>query len=571
MSVDVVEVRAEALSPEISSPWDDLKTFLVRRLSTDNPFYVLSALLVFVGLKTSFGAQASPEQTWALMFGLAGYTLLLAGPACYLVRVGQVWDDVRTVLLLVVLMFLATSVTMDEALSRDPSLGLRCSIIGLIFAVTVSEAILRAIRLNLPACYRWPYYLALALFFLYPPALLPLLDQPKSEALEWALFGFSPAAGLVTLTLLPAARRGRDYLRDNGSPWCWPLYPWVLFGLLGVCAGARSFLLCYSMQHVEMDVTEQWIFGPYFLVPLGMAVAVLLLEIGLGSRSEGAIATALFAPAFLVVISMVGHLHQNIYQQFLWLFVERLGGTPLYLTLVAALIFYLYAAARGTKGALGYFNAALGALVVVGPLTFNLNGLVAPRFWPLLAIAVIQLGLGVSRRSSIRCLVGVSCLALAIVVLPEIPHRGAIVFHVGLAASMILGAAFDDATARRLRVSAAIGATAAALALQSGWAEGAPSWAIWTYPLIVAILMGVYGWRLNHIPSMAVVPVVMSGEAVMCFGRGYRWLQGHVMGLNFIVLGLVMLAIAQTISAAKAGLLPRKGKLDKQEAVEPWM
>ena len=60
---DVVEVRAEALPDALPFACEDLKAALVRRLSTDNPFYVLSALLVFVGLKTSFGAQDSPGQT----------------------------------------------------------------------------------------------------------------------------------------------------------------------------------------------------------------------------------------------------------------------------------------------------------------------------------------------------------------------------------------------------------------------------------------------------------------------------------------------------------------------------
>ena len=76
------------------------------------------------------------------MVGMAGYTLLLAVPACLLVRFGGVWEDVRTVLLLVVLMFLATSVTFDETLARNPELGVACYLGGLLFAVAVSEGML---------------------------------------------------------------------------------------------------------------------------------------------------------------------------------------------------------------------------------------------------------------------------------------------------------------------------------------------------------------------------------------------------------------------------------------------
>ncbi len=121
---------------------------------------------------------------------MAGYTLLLAVTACLLVRFVGVWDDVRTVLLLVVLMFLAISLTFDEVLARDPDRGVVCYLGGFFFAVAVSEGMLRGMRLTLPPLFRAPYYLTLALFFLYPVAITPLLDSPRSESdLLWALFG----------------------------------------------------------------------------------------------------------------------------------------------------------------------------------------------------------------------------------------------------------------------------------------------------------------------------------------------------------------------------------------------
>src|SRR5262245_42983544 len=162
----------------------------IRWVCTKNPFYVLSAGLFLAGLKISFGDPTLAEDTWSMMGGLAGYTLLLAGAACLLVRFAKVWDDVRTVLLLVVLMFLATSVTFAEVLVVTPWRGVVCGILGLAFAVAVSEGILRAIRLRLPAWFRMPYYLILALFFLYPLALRPIADDPHRESLLWGLFGF---------------------------------------------------------------------------------------------------------------------------------------------------------------------------------------------------------------------------------------------------------------------------------------------------------------------------------------------------------------------------------------------
>ena len=76
------------------------------------------------------------------MIGLTGYTVLLAVSACFLIRVGQVWDDVRSMLLLVVLMFLAISVSFDDTLAGNPSAGTIYFLGGLAFAVMVSEALL---------------------------------------------------------------------------------------------------------------------------------------------------------------------------------------------------------------------------------------------------------------------------------------------------------------------------------------------------------------------------------------------------------------------------------------------
>src|SRR5262245_53575988 len=162
---------------------------IVFRLYTSNPFYVISADLVFVGLRMSFDTQDKAFGTWALMLGLAGYTLLLATTACLLIRYGKVWDDVRSILLLVVMMFLSMSVTFDDTLARNPAVGTAYYLGGLLFAVAVTEGVLRGIRLSLPPWFRLSYYLILGLFFLYPVALSPLLRDPEGAGLQWALFG----------------------------------------------------------------------------------------------------------------------------------------------------------------------------------------------------------------------------------------------------------------------------------------------------------------------------------------------------------------------------------------------
>ncbi|MBX9622900.1 MAG: hypothetical protein K2X82_03715 [Gemmataceae bacterium] len=375
-------------------------------VATGNPLYVVSAGLFLFGLRLSFDAQDPDAGSWLLMAGLGGYTLLLAAAALLLVRFAGVWDDVRTVLLLVVLMFLATSVTFDDLLVADPVRGAGLNLAGLGFAVLVTEGVLRGIRLRLPAGFRVPYYLALALFFLYPILLTPYLHDPRGGPLQWLLWGFSPAAGLVVFTLLPAVRRGPDYVRGTGSPWPWPFYPWSLFVFLGLAVPARAFLLCWSFHLLGGADRESLIFGPYFVVPFGFAVAALLLELGLERDRPTVRWVALAVPAGLVALAGVGHSADAAYTGFLARFIAVLGGTPLFVTVLAAGAFYLYAWGRGVAvGADGFAAAAL-ALAVVGPGTLAWDELTEPRAWPLAAVAAFQIALGLRRRDAWRVLAG---------------------------------------------------------------------------------------------------------------------------------------------------------------------
>lgn len=372
-------------------------------VATSNPFYVISAALFLFGLRTSFARQASEVDSLPLMAGLTGYTLLLAGAAFVLVRFARVWNDVRTVLLLVVLMFLATSVTFDELLVLNPDRGRWFFAGGLAFAVGLTELILRGIGLRLPVLFRLPYHLTLALFFLYPIALARFVGDPHGEPLMWGLWGFAPAAGLVFLALLPAIRRGPEYTRDNGSPWPWPFYPWSVFVFLAVAVCGRAFLLCWSF-HLLPDRGEL-VFGPYFLSPFVLALAVLALELGLVARRRATVFVALLFPVAAVALSGVGHRPDGVYTAFLGHFAARLGGTPLFVAVVAACGFYLYAWARGAAFAPEGLTLALAALGFVAPgsLTFADGG---PRFGPLAAAGALQLAVAAWRRDWWRLALG---------------------------------------------------------------------------------------------------------------------------------------------------------------------
>jgi hypothetical protein len=532
---------------------------LVRWICTSNPFYVISAGLFLAGLLISFGDQAQEEDTWALMAGLSGYTLLLAVTAGLLVRFGHVWDDVRTVLLLVVLMFLATSVTFDDVVYENPLLGSACYLLGLLWAVLVSEGVLRGIRLRLPAWFSVPYYLILGLFFLYPLAVSPLLEQQRSERLMWALFGFSPAAGLVFLTLLPAIRRGPTYVLHNGSPWRWPLYPWVLFGLLALAVPGRAYFLCWMMHPIAFNDVNLFIFGPYFLVPFGLAVAVLVLEAAIISGRGELLRIALLTPLLLAFLAITGHQSHYIYQEFLSIFTRRLGGDPLFLTLLAAAAFYVYAAYRKVPLALDGLTAALVALAVVSRRDQALEQLVAPQPALMLATA-LQLILGYRQRSSVRCLVGSAGLvALAALTLPGTtrvaPMRGLIIYHLILMTVLVLGTVFDDPLGRLLRTIGSLWMAltcAVVIFVPLTTPASIPPWLLVVYPPVVAAFLAGYGLLFGQRTLVAGAGLISVLWLVAAGWRVYRGLRLVIAGLDYMTVGLALFAVALAISLGKS-------------------
>ena len=368
---------------------------LLRLVYTNNPFYVVSAFLILWGLRASFDTGGGAVEAGKLMAGLAGYTLLLALAAWFLIRFGGVWEDVRTILLVVVLMLLAISISPDETLAFERTAAGWYLVWGLAFAVAVSEGLLWGMRLRLRACFRVPYYLILALFFLYPLALSPLLDDPDDPVLHWGLFGFSTVAGVIFLTLLPAVRRRPRYVRDSGSPWWWPWYPWTLFGLLAAGVCVRAYCLCVSFHPVKGEAT---IFGFYFLVPVLLAVNVLVLEIGLVSRLKRVMLAAVIAPAGLLAIAATASAGATADMGFLERFTDTLGAYPLFLTLIAVNVFYAVAAFRRVPYAGEALAAALAAFALCGPKTVDARTLVGWQVYGVLRRTIAgwnQIALGV--------------------------------------------------------------------------------------------------------------------------------------------------------------------------------
>ena len=167
-------------------------------------------------------------------------------------------------------------------------------------------------------------------------------------------------------------------------------------------------------------------------------------------------------------------------------------------------------------------------------------------------------------------LLGASCLVGFVTVIPPGgvgAHRAPLAFHLALIVALVLGTAFRDAVGRVLRVAGPVMALVACLFSISGrhgGAEGVPHWAIDAYPLVMSVLVAVYGLLLGERTALAVAGAIASAWLVALAGRGYGTLRQLVAGLDYIATGMALFALAVVTSVAKGGVHPWRGRGEGQ-------
>jgi hypothetical protein len=550
---------------------------LVDFLYTQNPFYLLSACLVLYGLQMAFGPNEQGWiDPWPLMRALCGYAALLAGTAVLIVRLGKVWEDARSILFILLVFFLAISISFDELINTEGNNAGRLLTWGFCFAAAVSELVIRGLRIRLPLLFRIPYYLILAHFYFYPLWIAPkAVTAVAPESLAWRVFLFGTLAAVVFLSLLPAIRRGQGYVRRNGTPWEWPWFPWAVFGTLAVGVCVRSYLLSLWFDTYRGIET---VFAPYYIIPFLGVVFVLLLEVGLVERKPAVVRFVIAAVPVLLILALPLGNGLKTTARFSQTFVETIGS-PMWLTLVGLCCFYGYAWCRRVRQAEAGFATTVALTSVIGPQTLGLDTLQSPLVWPLLMVGGIELLLSAARQSSLRSLVGMFCLTAALAISMWDPYylvaRRVIPYHVAMLSILLIGSIFQDRLALVLRVTAAALLTATCLSTFVSlpvfeWVT--VPFSEWLRVGYVAALAGLalWYWHVTKESWFFVAGAICTfGDSVALslttYGSLHRTLGPK--GFAPLLWGTLFFLIAAWISARKAGLTARLK--DRVSSLEP--
>jgi hypothetical protein len=557
---------------------------IAKFLYNHNPFYLISACLFVYGLQAVFRPgevnllfdrfEVAYIDPWFLMLGLCSVTLLMGVTAYLIVRLGKVWDDARSLVLVLLLMFLAISVSFDEIVTLaswdDDSVRDAVGLLGfgLCFAIVLSESLLRGLSIRLPWSYRAPLYVFLGLFFCFPLWVSPEVADVSMAQARWRVAAFPMIAGLITLSLLPAVRAGKSVLANNGTPWNWPWIPWPIFVFIGgaVCFRSYSLAISFDLGKAKAHFWDTS-FGLYFLIPFAVPVLFVLFEIGLVERIRKLQNGTLLAAPLLLLVAypwLGPWTRHYTYTRFTYEFVET-AGSPVFLALIGLLAFYGYAWLRGSRRAETGFVAMLLLAVFVGPNSFGVRtfspSVEDAQAWPLVALGILEICLSIARQNSRQALVGALSLSLAVGLLVAdtklAGFKASVTFHLVLASILIISTVFRDDLAKRLQFVAAGGiGTASIIAIVAGPRFGLPVESVGGYVGGMTVLAFAYGLQLRAWPFMAVGVLNCCGGLASIGVWIVRFLRDLSIpdGVKPLLWAIACFTVAVLISTLKGGL-----------------
>jgi len=532
-----------------------------RVLYNHNPFYVISALLTLYGLHVSFADGLDPTQGWLLMRLLVGYMLLLAAAAILIVRYGKVWEDARTLVLLVALLMIAMSASFDRVCLDDSNVGARFLLAGFIFSVTLCELIIRGLQVPLPWTYRGPCYAAMAILFAYPPYLGHLSLDDQERKMAWLVLALPTLLAATALMLIPAVRRRGTELRRHSAPWPWPWYPMSWFVILAVGGVLRAFSLGISFEK-EKGFSSGLQF--YAFIPLALAATLLWVE-GSHRRNPWRSAIGVGLPIAMLFFALPGY-HTSDVQSFYRMLLQTTVGSPLQLAGWLITVYFVYLWLRRVAGAEGGLLATLAVLSWAGPNTVSLDTLAPLQPLPAAAVGLLLLSRGWWLNSSFRLALftGYASLGAAIMLhgTPITFANGYLPWHFFVLTFLCLGLLYRDEFAKWIAETSPgffVFLALVALFLNRSLFTAATPAANALVALLLSAIAACYWRRQRHTANLvalaaclvssttsALEQLLLRSDALMLL-KGKRWL---ALGVGCFAAGLL-------ISLIKGGQVQR--------------
>ncbi len=516
-------------------------------LWTNNPFYLVSAVLVLYGLFRLEQRAAPGGGRWALLGALQGYTFLVAAAAILIVRLGRVWEDARSVLLVLVLLLVASTVAADPLLESDPHLGALALGAGFVAAVLLVEGVLAGCRIRLATAFRLPLYAFLALLHGYPVLLARLLESSHEGALTnlaAALALFPWAGTLLLLSLLPAARAGREAVAGNGTPWAWPAFPWAAFAVLAACLPVRAYLAGMAYYPGRGNPV-----GPALLAPLGIGLAAVLVELGRRSGDRRIESAGRWIP--LVSVALAFFPSSPGSWGFDQILVAHLGN-PTWATAAAACAFYALRTLAGDRAAKLGLAVSIAVLSLLSPTAAGIH---APGALPLAGVtglavwAAVQTGRSAEATAAVAAATALLARVFGMVEGPASVER-VLLAGFPLAGALAIGGLYRDEFARWVRRLSA--AALAGASLYAFWRLAGPACAA----AVGATLLAGIGYALWTRDRVVAACIAGQLGLLLCYAGRAAWRSAADVlerpGSVTLTAGLLAFALGAAITATKA-------------------
>lgn len=560
---DRPSVESQSDAPPLASPANVTpagQTSIAKFLYNHNPFYLISCLLVIYGFQSlAVSGGSLIEKSLSMAGGIAAYTILMGFVCVGVVRIAKVWEDARSIFIVVAICLVAVTTGFDELCIGDRPMALTFGGATAALVLLVTETVIWCCRIRLSFWYRLALYVHYAVLIGFPIFLGRAVATRNDPLANWGSVLFSIAVGAGALLLIPVLRRGPDAVRGNGTPWTWPLYPLSVFVVLLVLAGIRSHAIWMSFGFYGVAGK----FEPFLLLPMLAALMVLIAETGLGRGNLTLQRAALVGTSALLLCA-------STRQGATWLPIQDdlryLFGSSLTVALAVILLVYLWMTIRGVRYAVFGLPTTLLVTGIAAPLP-EIGQTVGLASWMFPASACVILLLMTLRMIHVdwlwAALAGVAATTIAMVGdAYGRPNDGLIAgAAVATLAMLIIGAVFRTQLAVFLRyVAAGVMLFAAAVILfrSLGDVRGLLLYAC-AGIACVSLIYGIWIRRRAWL-YVAALQIVMFVVAISY--QGHR--SGKLRRINWpITSGMMCLGVGIAITTGKTGafrrLAERKG------------